>query len=207
MAAHRQGTHKAKSRGEVRGGGAKPWRQKGTGRARVGSSRNPVWTGGGVAFPPTPRDHSFKVNKRVRAKAYKQALGNLVENGNVRVLATVEFTTPSTNRAAALLAASGLAGPYLVVGKPEKTVFVDVDPKDLGADFAASLAGETVTMAVTEVDENEVNLLLSFRNLPEVRVREIGDAEVQDHIWARSLIYTEACFEWMTGVDEEEEDV
>jgi large subunit ribosomal protein L4 len=170
MAAHRQGTHKAKSRGEVNGGGAKPWRQKGTGRARAGSSRIPHWTGGGVAFPPTPRDHSFKINKKARAKAFRQALGNLVENGNVRVLAGLEFEVPSTNRAVAILASSGLPAPYLVVGDPM-----------------------------------EVNLLLSFRNLPHTRVLPIGEVEVQDYIWARSLVYTEACVEWMMADGDEVE--
>jgi large subunit ribosomal protein L4 len=170
MAAHRQGTHKAKSRGEVNGGGAKPWRQKGTGRARAGSSRIPHWTGGGVAFPPTPRDHSFKINKKARAKAFRQALGNLVENGNVRVLAGLEFEVPSTKRAVAILASSSLPAPYLVVGDPM-----------------------------------EVNLLLSFRNLPHTRVLPIGEVEVQDYIWARSLVYTEACVEWMMADGDEVE--
>ena len=170
LAAHRQGTHKAKSRGEVHGGGAKPWRQKGTGRARAGSSRIPHWTGGGVAFPPVPRDHSFKINKKARAKAFRQALGNLVENGNVRVLAGTEFETPSTKRAVGILAGSGLPAPYLVVGDP-----------------------------------TEVELLLSFRNLPDTRVLPIGEVEVQDYIWARSLVYTEACLEWMMADGEEED--
>ena len=171
MAAYRQGTHKAKSRGEVNGGGAKPWRQKGTGRARAGSSRIPHWTGGGVAFPPTPRDHSFKVNKKVRAKAFRQALGNLVENGNVRVLADLQFETPSTKRALSILTNTGLPAPYLVVGDP-----------------------------------TEVDFLLSFRNLPDTRVLPIGEVEVQDYIWARSLVFTEAGLDWMTVEDEEEED-
>lgn len=73
-AAMRQGTHKVKSRGEVRGGGRKPWRQKGTGRARQGSTRSPQWRGGGVVFGPTPRDYSFKVNRKVRRLALRSAL-------------------------------------------------------------------------------------------------------------------------------------
>ena len=74
LAARRGGNASTKKRGEVSGGGVKPWRQKGTGRARAGSSRMPHWTGGGVAFGPKPRDYSFKVNRKVRAKALKMAL-------------------------------------------------------------------------------------------------------------------------------------
>src|ERR1700729_2800052 len=74
QANRRQGTHSTKTRGEVRGGGKKPWRQKGTGRARAGSSRSPLWGGGGVVFGPKPRDYSKKVNNRVRALAFSRAL-------------------------------------------------------------------------------------------------------------------------------------
>ena len=77
LAAHRQGTAQAKSRGEVTGGGAKPWRQKGTGGRGPAPAASRTGPGGGVAFPPVPRDHSFKVNKKVRAKAFRMALGNL----------------------------------------------------------------------------------------------------------------------------------
>ena len=73
LAARRAGTHSTKTRGVVRGGGAKPWRQKGTGRARQGSIRAPQWTGGGVAFGPTPRTHGGKVNRKVRAQAFRAA--------------------------------------------------------------------------------------------------------------------------------------
>jgi large subunit ribosomal protein L4 len=205
MASYRQGTHKAKTRGEVNGGGAKPWRQKGTGRARAGSSRIPHWTGGGVAFPPTPRDHSFKVNKKARAKAFRQALGNLVENGNVRVLESLEFDMPSTRRAAAILANSGLRGPYLVVAQPLRTVFVEVDAKELGIVLDEGQDKQTVTVAVTEIDPNESNLLLSFRNLPDTVVRGVGDVEVHDYIQARSLVYTETCLNWMMDSGETDE--
>src|SRR6201991_3961030 len=74
LAARRQGTHSTKTRGLVRGGGAKPWRQKGTGRARAGSSRSPVWTGGGIVFGPSPRNYTFKVNRKERRAALRSAL-------------------------------------------------------------------------------------------------------------------------------------
>ena len=81
LAAERQGTQKAKTRSEVRGGGRKPWRQKGTGHARQGSTRSPQWTGGGVVFAPTPRDYSFKLNKKEKRAALKSALtSRVVEN-------------------------------------------------------------------------------------------------------------------------------
>ena len=81
LANNRQGTQKAKTRSEVRGGGRKPWRQKGTGHARQGSTRAPQWTGGGVVFAPTPRDYSFKMNKKEKRAALKSALtSELVEN-------------------------------------------------------------------------------------------------------------------------------
>ena len=81
LANKRQGTQKAKTRSEVRGGGRKPWRQKGTGHARQGSTRSPQWTGGGVVFAPTPRDYSFKLNKKVKRAALKSALtSRVVEN-------------------------------------------------------------------------------------------------------------------------------
>ena len=81
LAARRAGTHSTKTRGEVRGGGAKPWRQKGTGRARQGSIRAPHWTGGGVAFGPTPRSHGGKVNRKVRQQAFRAALRAQAERG------------------------------------------------------------------------------------------------------------------------------
>ena len=80
LANKRQGTQKAKTRSEVRGGGRKPWRQKGTGHARQGSTRSPQWTGGGVVFAPTPRDYSFKLNKKEKRAALKSALTSRVEN-------------------------------------------------------------------------------------------------------------------------------
>ena len=86
LANKRQGTQKAKTRSEVSGGGRKPWRQKGTGHARQGSTRAPQWTGGGVVFAPTPRDYSFKLNKKERRAALKSALTSRVEERNSSLL-------------------------------------------------------------------------------------------------------------------------
>ena len=86
LANNRQGTQKAKTRSEVRGGGRKPWRQKGTGHARQGSTRAPQWTGGGVVFAPTPRDYSFKLNKKEKRAALKSALTSRVSENKIIVL-------------------------------------------------------------------------------------------------------------------------
>jgi large subunit ribosomal protein L4 len=100
MAKKRQGTHKTKTRSEVAGGGRKPWRQKGTGRARHGSIRSPIWRGGGVVFGPTPRDHSIKLNKKVRAAALRSALSRRVAEGAIVVLDKFEIDEPRTRTVA-----------------------------------------------------------------------------------------------------------
>jgi large subunit ribosomal protein L4 len=115
LAARRSGSASTKKRGEVSGGGAKPWRQKGTGRARAGSSRMPHWTGGGVAFGPKPRDYSFKVNRKVRAKALKMALSARASEGSIKVVDGLPFDEPKTAAAAAVLDNLGLNYPLLVL--------------------------------------------------------------------------------------------
>lgn len=115
LAARRRGTHATKTRGNVRGGGAKPWRQKGTGRARAGSSRSPIWTGGGTIFGPSPRHYTFKVNRKERRAALRSALSVHAARGSIAVLDTKAFDTPATKKAAALLADAGLSMPVLVV--------------------------------------------------------------------------------------------
>jgi len=110
LAAARAGTHSTKTRAEVRGGGKKPWRQKGTGRARQGSIRAPQWTGGGVVFGPHPRDHSFRVNKKEKVLALRSALTDRHAGGNLLVIDALDFETPKTSRAAELLGALGLDG-------------------------------------------------------------------------------------------------
>ena len=101
--ARRQGTAKAKTRGEVSGGGAKPWRQKGTGRARAGSSRSPIWTGGGTIFGPSPRSYTFKVNRKEKRAALRSALSLHGLRGSVAGVDATGFSEPSTKSAAALL--------------------------------------------------------------------------------------------------------
>ncbi len=162
LAGHRQGTSSAKDRSEVAGTGAKQWRQKGTGRARVGSGKVSQFTGGGVAFPPVPRSYVQKINKKVRAQAFRMALADLVAGGTVRVLAATEFDKPSTKRAAGILDKSALDKPLLVL-----------------------VGGE------------EIGALKSFRNLTGTRVMTVGEAEVQDYVWAKSLLFTEAALAFL----------
>jgi large subunit ribosomal protein L4 len=113
--ARRQGTAKAKTRGEVRGGGAKPWRQKGTGRARAGSSRSPIWTGGGTIFGPQPRHYTFKINRKERRAALRSALSLHASRDSIAVMDAAGFDVPSTKRAASLLAEWDSARPVLLV--------------------------------------------------------------------------------------------
>ena len=103
LAARRRGTHATKTRGMVRGGGAKPWRQKGTGRARAGSSRSPLWTGGGTVFGPSPRHYTVKVNRKARRAALRAVLSIHAERGSVFGLDAAGFAAPSTRQAADLL--------------------------------------------------------------------------------------------------------
>lgn len=120
LANKRQGTQSVKTRGEVRGGGRKPWRQKGTGRARQGSTRSPNWVGGGVVFAPKPRDYSYRINRKVRQLAMKSALTSKVENAELKVLDTLTFDAPKTKEMLAVLK-------NLNVGKKTLIVLAEVD--------------------------------------------------------------------------------
>jgi large subunit ribosomal protein L4 len=122
-AAQRAGTHATKTRAQVSGGGAKPWRQKGTGRARQGSIRSPQWTGGGVSHGPVARDHSVRVNKKMRRAALRSALSDALASGKLAVLDALSFDGPKTKEAAGLLDALELRGKVLVViDEPDETV-------------------------------------------------------------------------------------
>lgn len=121
--ASRAGTRGAKSRGLVAGGRSKPWRQKGTGRARAGTSRAPHWTGGGVAFPPEMRNFEVKVNRKARRAALRGALSDHASNGTLAILDGSSFDEPSTRKAAELLSGFG-ARPTVVVVTEDEEVLV-----------------------------------------------------------------------------------
>ncbi len=118
LAGARLGTHKTKTRAEVRGGGAKPWRQKGTGRARHGSIRSPIWRGGGVAHGPEPRDYGQRTPKKMKRLALRSALSARASEESVLVIDSFAWTEPRTKDASALLAAIGASGKTLLVVSP-----------------------------------------------------------------------------------------
>lgn len=115
LAAARAGTHATKTRGEVRGGGSKPWRQKGTGRARHGSIREPQWKGGGAVFGPKPRDYAMSVPKKMKAAALRSALSARASEGRLVVADGLAFDKPRTKDAISALQAWGVAGKVLLV--------------------------------------------------------------------------------------------
>lgn len=122
LAARRAGTQSTKTRAEVRGGGAKPWKQKGTGRARAGSTRAPAWTGGGVAHAPKPRSYKQRTPKKMVSLALRSALSDRVQDGKVLVVRAWGWDTPRTKDAAAALTALGAGGRVLVVLDPDAKV-------------------------------------------------------------------------------------
>ncbi|MGE6260811.1 50S ribosomal protein L4 [Heyndrickxia sporothermodurans] len=140
----RQGTSKVKNRSEVRGGGRKPWRQKGTGRARQGSIRSPQWRGGGTVFGPVPRSYSYKLPKKVRRLAIKSALSNKVLEEKILVLESLSFAAPKTKEFAAVLK-------NLSVGK-KALVVTD------GSDVNVALSARNIP-GITVVEANGVNVL------------------------------------------------
>ncbi|MBQ7265855.1 MAG: 50S ribosomal protein L4 [Firmicutes bacterium] len=115
LANQRQGTQSALTRAEVRGGGRKPWRQKGTGRARQGSTRSPQWTGGGVVFAPKPRSYSFKLNKKVKRLALKSALTTKVNENKLVVIDSLALDEAKTKEVASILKNNNIAKGYIVV--------------------------------------------------------------------------------------------
>jgi large subunit ribosomal protein L4 len=162
--AARSATRGGKSRGLVAGGRAKPWRQKGTGRARAGTTRAPHWTGGGMAFPPNNRNFDSKVNRKARRAALRSALSAHAQSDTIGVLDASGFGDPSTRAALELLGSWGKERPLLVV-----------------------------------VQEDEEALIKSFRNLDRVAVTVPAELEVQQVVWARSLLVSEGALEQVHG--------
>ena len=147
----RQGTQSAKTRAEVSGGGKKPWRQKGTGRARVGSSRNPVWRHGGVAFAPKPRDYSKSLNKKMKRLAMKSVFSSKAAEKELYVLDELSFEAPKTKEMAAVLS-------NLKIGR---TLLV-IDGNDINIIKSAS---NIPTMNCVDVGTLNVYEMLKYDNL------------------------------------------
>lgn len=156
LANKRQGTQKAKTRSEVSGGGRKPWRQKGTGHARQGSTRAPQWTGGGVVFAPTPRDYSFKLNKKEKRMALKSALTSRVQENKFIVLDELKLDGIKTKN------------------------------------MKAVLDNLNVAKALIVLDENDQNVVLSARNLANVRTALTNTINVYDILKYNTVVVTKA---------------
>ena len=154
LANNRQGTQSAKTRAEVRGGGRKPWRQKGTGHARQGSTRAPQWTGGGVVFAPKPRDYSFKMNKKEKNLALKSALTSRVAEDKIIVLDSIKFEEIKTKN------------------------------------MVAVLDNLKVNKALVVLNDNDQNVVLSARNIPNVKTASTNTINVYDILKYDKLIVT-----------------
>jgi len=126
LANRRKGTACTKTRGEVSGGGVKPWKQKGTGRARSGSTRSPIWRHGGTVFGPRPKDYSYSVPKKVRREALKSALRLRVSDGGMRVIDSLELAEAKTKNALAILKALNLDSALIVTGGENKNLELSV---------------------------------------------------------------------------------
>ena len=144
LANNRQGTQKAKTRSEVSGGGRKPWRQKGTGHARQGSTRAPQWTGGGVVFAPVPRDYSFKMNKKEKRAALKSVLTDRVNENKFIVVDDIKFEAPKTK------------------------------------DFVKMMNNLNVSKALVVLKDNDVNAVMSAKNIPTVKTALTNTINVYD---------------------------
>ena len=156
LAAKRQGTQKAKTRAEVSGGGIKPWRQKGTGHARQGSTRAPQWTHGGVVFAPVPRDYTFKINRKEKQAALKGALSSRVAEEKFYVLEDLTFDEIKTKK------------------------FVEV------------LKNLNVEKAYVVLDKDDQNVILSARNVENVKTANAGAMNVFDILKYDSIVITKA---------------
>ena len=164
LANKRQGTQKAKTRSEVSGGGRKPWRQKGTGHARQGSTRAPQWTGGGVVFAPTPRDYTIKLNKKERRLALKSVLTAKVQENKFIVLDELKFDEIKTKK------------------------------------FQAVLNNLNVNKAMVVLNENDKNVVMSAKNIPNVITAQTNTINVYDILKYNTMIVTKAAVETIQEV-------
>ena len=159
LANQRQGTQSTKTRAEVRGGGRKPYRQKGTGRARQGSIRSPQWVGGGVVFAPKPRDYSFKLNKKVKRLALQSALSTKVAEGKIIVL--------------------------------EELTLAEVKTKEMVKVLENIKCGN----ALIVMEGSNTNVILSARNIPEVKTASVSTINVYDLLKYNTLVVTKEAVE------------
>jgi large subunit ribosomal protein L4 len=177
LAARRQGTASTRTRGLVRGGGAKPWRQKGTGRARAGSIRSPIWAGGGTAFGPTPRRYTLKVNRKARRAALRSALSLHAGRESIAAVDAPGFEEPSTRKAAEQLEKWGGELPVLVVlGSEEVAAAKSFRNLDRVSVLSASDAGIADIVGAASLVVSEVALTALTARAKGERTQEAGEA-------------------------------
>ena len=171
LAAKRAGTHNTKTRAEVRGGGAKPWKQKGTGRARAGSSRIPHWRGGGIALGPKPRDYSQRTPKKMKKLALRSALSDRATSNNVFVVESWDFETPNTKAAKLALEAIGAEGKVLVV----------VDTQDSNTHKSFRNLGHVNVISADQLNVFDIlvsdSVLFTKSSLPSIEVEDVSAAK------------------------------
>ena len=162
LAGARQGTRAQKNRADVRGGGRKPWRQKGTGRARAGSIRSPIWRSGGVTFAARPQDHSVKVNRKMYRAALKTIISELARQGRLLVVETLDVDAPKTRLLVEQLAAYGVSSALLLAYEVSENLYLasrnlqKVDVRDVQSmDPVSLLAHDKVMVTVEAVKKIE----------------------------------------------------
>jgi large subunit ribosomal protein L4 len=185
LAGIRAGTHSTKTRGEVRGGGKKPWRQKGTGRSRQGSIRSPQWVGGGVAHGPTSRDHSQKVNRKMRRGSLRSALTDALQSGKLAVVDELGWDEPKTKQATGVLSSLELEGRVLLVlSAPTDSGAVEKSFRNL-PNVKIAYAGGLGTYDVLRADRvlftsDAIDRLSGAGDAPAEAVDRDGDEEVAE---------------------------
>ena len=171
LATKRAGTHNTKTRAEVRGGGAKPWKQKGTGRARAGSSRIPHWRGGGIALGPKPRDYSQRTPKKMKKLALRSALSDRATSNSVFVVESWDFETPNTKAAKLALEAIGAEGKVLVV----------VDIQDSNTYKSFRNLGHVNVLSADQLNVFDIlvsdSVVFTKSSLPSIEVEDVSAAK------------------------------
>jgi len=181
----RQGTQSTLTRTEVSGGGRKPWRQKGTGRARQGSTRSPQWTHGGVALGPKPRDYRLALNKKVRRAALFSALSDKVANGDLVVIDSIKVEEkPSTKAMVAMFKALGFEKTYT---KTYKTIAVKDGQVEHGTETREAVKAQS---ALVVLDSNDKNVIRSCNNIPQVETTQVGVLNVYEVLKAEKVVLT-----------------
>ena len=180
----RQGTQSTLTRTEVSGGGKKPWRQKGTGRARQGSTRAPQWTHGGVALGPKPRDYRLDMNKKTKRVALFSALSDKVANGNLVVVDALTLEAPSTKTMAGMFKTFGFEKTYT---KNYKTVTIEDGKPVYGTATREAVKAQS---ALVVLDSMNIAVIKSCANIPQVKTTQYSTLNVYDILNAEKLVMT-----------------